>query len=82
MLVLISISAALPMTFLATPIVGLLFGDAYLEAGLFWQYIFGPPFLYFQVLGVATDLLSWENLRLCREAEKFCHFRDSMKSHQ
>lgn len=50
--VIISVAIALPMTFLATPIVGLLFGDAYLEAGAVLAiHIWASVFVF---LGVAS----------------------------
>ncbi len=53
LMVIISISVALPMTFLATPLVGLLFGEAYLAAGAVLAiHIWTSVFVF---LGVASS---------------------------
>lgn len=52
LMVLISVAVALPMTFLATPIVGFLFGESYLMAGpVLAIHIWGSIFVF---LGVAS----------------------------
>lgn len=53
LMVVISISVALPMTFLATPLVGLLFGEAYLGAGVVLAiHIWASVFVF---LGAASS---------------------------
>ncbi len=63
LMVVISVGVALPMTFLSTPVVSLLFGQAYLDAGAVLAiHIWGTVFVF---LGVASD--KWflaENLLL------------------
>lgn len=52
LMVIISVAVAIPMTFLSKPIVGLLFGDAYLDAGtVLAAYIWASVFVF---LGVAS----------------------------
>ena len=53
LMVIISVSVSLPMTFLATPIVGLLFGETYIEAGTVLAiHIWASVFVF---LGVASS---------------------------